>query len=175
MKQEHRVQCLFDLKSTGYQVGCGMMIGSPGQTIECLYEDLMFIRELQPHMIGIGPFIAQKDTPFAGERNGSADRTLKLLSILRLLHPKVLLPATTALATVDGDGYEKGILAGANVVMPNLTPPDVRKKYTIYDNKNAFPASDTERVESMLKKLRDMGYEVAPDRGDSLVEFGEGR
>ena len=170
MKQEHRVRCLFDLRDIGYQVGCGMMIGSPGQTVECLYEDLMFIRELQPHMIGIGPFIPQRDTPFAGEREGSADRTIKLLAILRLLHPRVLLPATTALATVDGNGYEKGIKAGANVLMPNLTPPDVRKKYMIYDGKKGIPVDDDEDFEETKQRLQDMGYEIAVERGDSLVE-----
>ena len=109
MSYEHRIRCLFDLKEIGYQVGCGMMIGTPGQTVDCLYDDLLLIQELQPHMIGIGPFIAQSDTPFAIERGGALDTTLKMLAIIRLIHPKVLLPATTALATLDEQGYEKGI------------------------------------------------------------------
>ena len=169
MKQEHRIQCLFDLKSIGYQVGCGMMIGSPGQTVDCLYDDLMLIRELNPQMIGIGPFVADRDTPFSGERSGTAEQTLKMLAIIRLIHPQVLLPATTALATIDPRGYEKGILAGANVLMPDLTPPDIRKKYSIYDRKNGFHADDENEAETILQRIRSIGYEIAVDRGDSLV------
>ena len=169
MKLEHRMQCLFDLKDIGFQVGCGMMIGSPGQTIGCLYEDLMFIRELQPHMVGIGPFIAQRDTPFSGENNGTADRTTRIMAIVRLLHPRVLMPATTALETVDPNGYEKGIRAGANVLMPDLTPPDVRKKYTIYDDKKGLTVDDEGEMERMKQRVLGLGYEIVTDRGDSLV------
>ena len=106
MSLENRKQCLRDLKDIGYQVGCGFMVGSPGQTTETLYEDLRFIKDLQPHMTGIGPFISQKDTPFANEPSGTMEMTLRLLSIIRLIHPHVLLPATTALGTIHPQGRE---------------------------------------------------------------------
>ena len=127
MSFRHRIQCLYDLKEIGYQVGCGFMVGSPGQTVGTLYEDLMFIKKLQPHMVGIGPFIPQKDTPFGQEPAGTMEQTLRLLSIIRLIHPHVLLPSTTALGTIHPLGREKGIQAGANVVMPNLSPVAVRE------------------------------------------------
>ena len=115
-----RKNCLKNLKKIGYQTGCGFMVGSPGQTADTLYRDLLFIKELKPEMIGIGPFIPHKDTPFAKELPGTLEQTLRLLSIIRLIHPHALLPATTALGTIDPKGREKGILAGANVVMPNF-------------------------------------------------------
>ena len=132
---KHRMDCLWDLKEIGYQVGCGFMVGSPEQTVDTLYEDLQFIRKLQPHMVGIGPFIPQKDTPFGEKKAGTMEDTLRLLSIIRLLQPHVLLPSTTALGTIHPLGREKGIQAGANVVMPNLSPVAVREKYKLYDNK----------------------------------------
>lgn len=135
MSLEHRKRCLYDLKEIGYQTGCGFMVGSPGQTVETLYEDLRFIKELMPHMVGIGPFIPQKDTPFGEQAPGTLEQTLRLLSIIRLIHPHVLLPSTTALGTIHPLGREKGIQAGANVVMPNLSPVNVREKYKLYDNK----------------------------------------
>lgn len=169
MIQEHRIKCLFDLLDIGYQVGCGMMIGSPGQTVECLYEDLLFISELCPHMIGIGPFIPHESTPFASEECGSAEQTLRMLAIIRIMNPKVLLPATTALATADNRGYEKGILAGANVIMPNFTPKEIKKRYTLYDNKYGIEDDGVDSMESIRKRVADIGYEVVVDRGDSLV------
>lgn len=161
-----RKQCLWDLKEIGYQVGCGFMVGSPYQTIETLYEDLQFIRELQPHMVGIGPFIPQHDTPFANEAAGTMEMTLRLLSIIRLIHPNVLLPATTALGTIHPLGREKGILAGANVVMPNLSPVSVRKKYELYDNKICTGDEAAECRFCMQKRMENIGYEVAVSRGD---------
>lgn len=169
MSLEHRISCLFDLKEIGFQVGCGMMIGTPGQDIDCLYDDLQLIKELEPHMIGIGPFIAKSDTPFAQERGGTLDTTLKMLSILRLMQPKVLLPATTALATLDIQGYEKGIMAGANVVMPNITPKEVKGRYVLYDGKHGLTAEGEEQVEELKARIEDIGYELTVDRGDSLV------
>lgn len=160
MRLETRLECLRNLKDLGYQVGAGFMVGSPYQTAETLAEDLLFLQEFQPHMIGIGPFVPQSKTPFAHFPAGSLGLTLKLLSILRLMHPRALLPATTALATLSNTGREQGILAGANVVMPNLSPPSVRGKYAIYDNK-AFETIDTVR-----KKLADIGYEIVNTRGD---------
>ena len=131
----HRKQCLRDLKAIGFQIGCGIMVGTPGQTIRHIYEDFAFMKELQPHMIGIGPFIPHKDTPFRNEPMGSVPLTIHLLALLRLVFPKALLPATTALGTADPLGREKGILAGANVMMPNLSPVNVREKYMLYDGK----------------------------------------
>ncbi len=130
-----RKQCLYDLKEIGFQVGAGFMVGSPGQTNECLAEDFLFLKELAPHMVGIGPFIPHKDTPFKDEKAGSLDKTLFLLGLTRLTLPDVLLPATTALGTIHEKGRELGILAGANVVMPNLSPVQVRSKYALYDHK----------------------------------------
>ncbi len=166
MSLTHRKNCLRILKKTGYQTGCGFMVGSPGQTVDALYEDLMFIRELEPEMVGIGPFIPHKDTPFAKEPAGTLDMTLRLLSIIRLLRPHVLLPATTALGTIDPRGREKGILAGANVVMPNLSPVNVRDKYKLYDNKICTGDEAAECKACMTARMRRIGYEVVTDRGD---------
>lgn len=163
---EHRKQCLRDLKEIGYQVGCGFMVGSPGQTPETLYADLQFIKELQPHMVGIGPFIPQQDTPFAGKTAGTLEETLKLLSIIRLIHPHVLLPSTTALGTIHPLGREKGIQAGANVVMPNLSPVAVREKYKLYDNKICTGDEAAECRYCMQKRMESIGYQVVVDRGD---------
>ncbi len=162
----HRKQCFFDLKEIGYQVGCGFMVGSPGQTVDTLYEDLRFIKELQPHMVGIGPFIPQKETPFASERAGTMEDTLRLLSIIRLIHPRVLLPATTALGTIHPRGRERGILAGANVVMPNLSPVNVREKYKLYDNKICTGDEAAECRFCMQRRMESIGYQVVTDRGD---------
>lgn len=162
----HRKQCLRDLKEIGYQVGCGFMVGSPGQAPEHLAEDLQFIHELQPHMVGIGPFVPHHDTPFAKEAQGGLELTLRLLAIIRLMEPHVLLPATTALGTIDPRGREKGILAGANVVMPNLSPQDVRKKYMLYDNKICTGDEAAECVKCLGRRIASTGYELVCDRGD---------
>lgn len=166
MSLANRKRCLWDLKEIGYQTGCGFMVGSPGQTVETLYEDLMFIKELQPEMVGIGPFIPQKDTPFGDKKAGTMEMTLRLLSIIRLLHPKVLLPSTTALGTIHPQGREKGILSGANVVMPNLSPVNVREKYKLYDNKICTGDEAAECRFCMQKRMESIGYEVVTDRGD---------
>lgn len=169
MSLENRKQCLRDLKDIGYQVGCGFMVGSPGQTTETLYEDLRFIKDLQPHMTGIGPFISQKDTPFANEPSGTMEMTLRLLSIIRLIHPHVLLPATTALGTIHPRGREMGILSGANVVMPNLSPVDVRDKYKLYDNKICTGDEAAECRHCMSNRMKSIGYEVVVSRGDFVM------
>lgn len=165
---EHRMQCLWDLKEIGYQVGCGMMIGSPNQTVKHLIKDLRFLQEFKPEMVGIGPFIPHHDTPFADRETGSVDITLKLLSIIRIMLPEVLLPATTALGTADGLGREKGILAGANVVMPNLSPTDVRGKYLLYDNKICTGDEAAECIRCMTLRVQKVGYEVVKKRGDHI-------
>ena len=166
----NRKQCLYDLKDIGYQVGCGFMVGSPYQTIETLFEDLQFIKELEPHMVGIGPFIPQKDTPFASENAGTLERTLRLLAIIRLMHPNVLLPATTALGTIHENGRELGILAGANVVMPNLSPTDVREKYKLYDNKACMGDEAVEGDANLTFRIKQIGYDLVCDRGDFVVK-----
>ena len=163
---EHRMQCLRDLKAIGYQTGCGYMVGSPYQTTECLAKDMKFIGEFKPEMVGIGPFIPQHDTPFGEKKAGSLELTVYLLGLLRLLLPKVLLPATTALGTIHPRGRELGVLAGANVVMPNLSPQDVRNKYLLYDNKIATGMEAAESLNLLKESMAAIGYRVVTDRGD---------
>ena len=143
------------------------MVGSPGQTAECLAEDLVFLKELKPHMVGIGPFIPHHDTVFAGEPAGSVEQTLFFLSVIRILLPKVLLPATTALGTLDPEGREKGILAGANVVMPNLSPLKNRKQYDLYDNKISTGEEAAECREDLARRVERIGYHLVEERGDA--------
>lgn len=167
MSFQNRMQCLYELKEIGYQVGCGFMVGSPYQTVENLAEDLVFIKKLNPHMVGIGPFIPQKDTPFGNEKQGTLEQTLFLLAIIRMLLPKVLLPATTALGTIHPKGRELGILAGANVVMPNLSPVAVRKKYALYDNKICTGEEAAECRGCLSGRMQSIGYKLVVARGDS--------
>ena len=167
MSYENRMECLKELKKIGYQVGCGFMVGAPYQTTEHIARDLKFIEEFKPDMCGIGPFIPHKDTVFKNEKSGSADLTCYLLSIIRLIHPNILLPATTALGTVESDGRERGILSGANVVMPNLSPASVRKKYDLYDNKASTGAEDALHLNELKEKMENIGYEVVVSRGDA--------
>lgn len=165
-----RMACIKQLKAIGYQVGAGFMVGSPGQTADMLIRDLRFLEELQPHMVGIGPFIPQKDTPFSKNTGGALGMVLKLLSILRLMLPKTLLPSTTALGSIHPRGRELGILAGANVVMPNLSPNEVRGKYLLYDNKLFTGEESAQSRESLEAKIQAIGYELSTERGDSLME-----
>jgi biotin synthase len=166
MSRNYRLQCLEWLKEIGYQTGTGIMVGSPGQTIDHLVEDLLFIERFQPEMIGIGPFIPHADTPFAHAPAGSIDLTRKLISIFRLMHPSALIPATTALASLSSDGREQGILAGANVVMPNLSPTSVREKYTLYNHKAAFGSEAAEGLKLLEEQLNLIGYTISKERGD---------
>ncbi len=163
---ENRMRCLYDLRDIGYQVGCGFMVGSPFQTEENLAEDMIFIQQFRPDMVGIGPFIPQKDTPFGEMESGTAGLTLFMLGLIRLALPCVLLPSTTALGTIDPRGREKGILAGANVVMPNLSPVSVRKKYLLYDNKICTGDEAAECRNCMQTRMRSIGYDVTVCRGD---------
>ncbi|MBP3925586.1 MAG: [FeFe] hydrogenase H-cluster radical SAM maturase HydE [Clostridium sp.] len=167
---QHRMGCLADLKKIGYQTGCGFMVGSPHQTGECLAEDMKFIEEFQPQMVGIGPFIPQHDTPFKDEEAGSLELTVYLLGLLRLLLPRVLLPATTALGTIHPKGREMGILAGANVIMPNLSPKEVRSKYLLYDNKISTGDEAAESLKHLKESMAAIGYQVVVDRGDYKTE-----
>ncbi len=166
MSYENRMRCLSDLRSLGYQVGCGFMVGSPHQTLENIANDLKFIEEFQPEMCGIGPFIPQSDTPFGQFPAGSVELTCRLLSIIRLIKPNILLPSTTALGSIDPFGREKGILAGANVVMPNLSPTSVRKKYALYNNKASDGAESAQSKETLRQRIESVGYHIVTDRGD---------
>ncbi len=167
MSYKNRMECLSHLKAIGYQTGCGFMVGSPFQTNEMLAEDLLFIQDFHPHMVGIGPFISHVDTPFSDRENGTLENTLLLLSILRLMQPSLLLPATTALGTIAPDGREQGILAGANVVMPNLSPVVVRKQYSLYDNKICTGDESAQCIRCMKKRMENIHYQIVTHRGDS--------
>jgi len=166
MSFDNRMRCLRDLHDLGFQVGCGFMVGSPYQTMHNLALDLKFVEEFSPEMCGIGPFIPQKDTPFGNYPAGTAELTIYLLSIIRLIKPNILLPATTALGTITKDGRERGIKAGANVVMPNLSPLSERKKYARYDNKIATGDESAQAVEHLRQSMAKIGYEVVTARGD---------
>ena len=170
MSHENRKRCLFDLKEIGFEVGCGFMVGSPYQTIDCIIEDLLFMKELNPQMVGIGPFIPHHETPFADRQAGTLELTLFLLGIIRLMLPHVLLPATTALGTIHPQGREKGLLAGANVVMPNLSPVDVRKKYLLYDNKICTGDEAAECRMCLQGRIENIGYQLVVSRGDCIAD-----
>ena len=163
---ENRMRCLKDLRDIGYQTGAGFMVGSPFQTAAHIAKDLCFIQDFKPDMCGIGPFIPHKDTPFCCYDGGSAALTCFLLSVVRIIHPAVLLPATTALGTVNEEGREKGILSGANVVMPNLSPASVRKKYELYDNKLTDGAESAQCLQKLKERVAFTGCEITVDRGD---------
>lgn len=166
---ENRMKCIKDLKEIGYQVGAGFMVGLPGQTNEDLVKDLAFLRSLQPHMVGIGPFIPHADTPLGQFQGGTAEKTITMVALTRLLLPKALLPATTALGSIDKLGREKGIKAGANVVMPNLSPNSVREKYALYNGKLSSGDEAAECRRDIEEKIKAIGFEVEVGRGDSKV------
>ncbi len=168
MSFSKRMECLDMLKKIGFQVGCGFMVGSPFQSADDIARDLKFIEEFSPDMCGIGPFIPHKDTEFANYSAGSAEITCHLLSIIRLIKPNILLPSTTALGTVNSDGRENGIKAGANVIMPNLSPKSVRKKYMLYDNKLSDGDESAQNLINLKNKMLNIGYEIVTDRGDII-------
>lgn len=168
MSCEERKKNLYNLKKIGFQTGAGFMVGSPWQTTEYIAEDLLFLKDLQPEMVGIGPFLPHHDTPFAKMEKGSLELTLFLLGMLRLLLPKVLLPATTALGSIAPDGRERGLLAGANVVMPNLSPKSVREKYLLYDDKLSTGEEAAESKDALEAKIKSIGYNIVMSRGDAL-------
>ncbi|WP_294446236.1 [FeFe] hydrogenase H-cluster radical SAM maturase HydE [uncultured Mailhella sp.] len=163
---QNRMNCLRALKACGYQTGAGFMVGSPWQTTDCLVEDLLFLRDFQPEMVGIGPFIPHAQTPFAGFPSGSVERTLVMVAMTRLMLPFAMLPATTALGTAAGDGRERGILAGANVLMPNLSPREARARYRLYNNKLSEGAECADNIRELRKRIQATGYEIVVDRGD---------
>ena len=167
MSFENRMKCLENLKKIGYQTGCGMMVGSPFQTSENLADDLLFIRSFSPEMVGMGPFIPHIDTPFKNEKAGSVDLTCFLLSLVRIMLPKVLLPSTTALGAIDETGRVKGLNCGANVIMPNLTPAFGREKYNLYNNKTTVKNDTGEELEKIKQELSLHNYEIVTDRGDA--------
>lgn len=160
------MKCLYNLKKLGYQTGCGMMIGSPYQTSLHLAKDLKFIEEFNPQMCGVGPFLPHKDTIFSNEKKGSLELTLFLLSVIRIMKPGILLPSTTALGTLTKNGRELGITAGANVLMPNLSPEKAKDKYMLYDNKLRTGLESAEQLNELKKKIASIGYEIVCDRGD---------
>ena len=164
---ENRMECLKNLKAIGFQTGCGFMVGAPYQTNHSLAMDLKFVEEFQPAMCGIGPFIPHKETPFAAFSAGTLETTLFLLSLLRLIDPTLLLPATTALGTISDDGREKGILSCANVIMPNLSPTSVREKYELYNNKLSTGAEGAENSNELKNRMNKIGYEIEISRGDA--------
>ncbi len=166
-KYSTRIECLENLKNIGYQTGCGFLVGSPYQTIDCIIEDLLFLERFRPQMVGIGPFLPAKNTPFEAEKAGSSELTLFLLSAIRLMLPEVLLPATTALGTARSDGRLQGLLHGANVVMPNLSPARVRAKYALYDNKVHSGNEAAEHLEALRVELAKENFTVAISRGDA--------
>ena len=168
MSWDNRMECLKYLKELGYQTGAGIMVGSPYQTMECIAEDMLFFESFKPEMIGIGPFLPHKDTPFRDEPKGSYELTLFLLSLCRILLPDVLLPATTALGTIRPNGREEGVKAGANVIMPNLSPTAVRKKYMLYDNKICTGDESAQCRGCLEMRMKTIGYEVAVSRGDHV-------
>lgn len=165
---ENRIQCLWNLKEIGYAVGTGFMVGAPYQTVENLVDDLLFIQKLDPQMVGIGPFVPHHDTKFKDYPSGTVELTTYLTTILRLMNPHLLLPATTALGTIDPRGREKGILAGANVVMPNLSPVAVRKDYSLYDNKICTGEEAAECAGCLGRRLASIDYELVFTRGDYI-------
>ena len=166
MSWEHRMKCLEQLKQIGYQTGCGMMVGSPFQTVGNIADDMLFLERFKPEMIGMGPFIPHKDTPFKDKPAGSYELTLFLISLCRLMLPDCLIPATTALGTIRPDGREKGVLAGANVVMPNLSPLNVRKKYLLYDGKICTGDESAQCRACLERRMESIGYKVEITRGD---------
>ncbi len=163
---ESRKECLFNLKKIGFQTGCGFMVGSPYQTVETIAEDLLFINELKPHMVGIGPFLPHEDTPFGDKPAGSFELTLLLLALVRIMLKKVLLPSTTALGTLEPNGREMGVLSGANVVMPNLSPLSVREKYMLYNGKISTGEEAAQSIELLKQSFKKIGYEISVTRGD---------
>lgn len=166
LSYSNRMRCLKTLKNLGFQTGCGFMVGSPGQTVDNIVSDLKFIKEFEPQMVGIGPFLPHRDTPFADEKGGSAELTVYLLAMIRLMLPTVLLPATTALGTASENGREKGILAGANVIMPNLSPQSAREKYTLYNNKLHTGTENAYQLEKLKEQIAKIGYRIVSERGD---------
>ena len=167
MSYSNRMECLKNLKEIGYQVGCGFMVGAPYQTTEHMAKDLKFIEEFGPQMCGIGPFVPHKDTIFKDQKSGSADLTCFLLSLIRIIKPNLLLPATTALGTVEDDGRERGILSGANVIMPNLSPEGVRAKYDLYDNKLSTGAESAQKITELSRRMEKIGFKIEITRGDA--------
>lgn len=169
MTFEERKKCLVDLKKIGYQVGAGFMVGSPGQTNEDLVEDIMFLKKLRPHMVGIGPYLTHEQTPLKGASNGSLEKTLTMLSLVRLILPEVLLPATTAMGTIDGYGREQAILAGCNVVMPNVSPMEVRAKYELYENKICVDDQPEHCRYCIEGRVNKTGHTLNMSRGDNII------
>jgi len=170
---ENRMRCLRDLKELGYQTGAGIMVGTPGQTPDTIATDMLYMRELEPEMIGLGPFIPHRETPFAGKPAGSVEDTLMVIALCRIMLPDALIPSTTALGTAEADGRQRGVLAGCNVVMPNLSPLSVRKKYMLYDGKVGTDMSAEAGITNLRNQMKEISYEVVVGRGDFRPGAGE--
>ena len=168
MSQENRIECLHNLKKLGYQTGAGMMVGSPGSSIRTLAEDMVFMKDLNPEMVGIGPFIPHSSTPFKDEKRGSVELTLRMVALVRLMLPHAMIPATTALATASDEGQLQGILHGANVIMPDITPAEERAKYMIYDGKKITGDEAGENLEKIARRIETIGYTLSMERGDYI-------
>lgn len=166
---ENRIKCLKDLKEIGYQVGAGFLVGLPDSNVYDMVENLLFIKELEPAMCGIGPFIPQKDTSLSKEKQGTVEETIIYLALIRLLVPDILLPSTTALGTIDPLGREKGLKAGANVVMPNLSPVSVREKYALYDGKICTGDEAAECRNCIERKIVNAGFRVEITAGHNVT------
>ena len=167
---KNRMECLWNLKEIGYQVGTGFIVGAPYQVPEYLVDDLLFTKELDPAMVGIGPFIPHKDTPFRHQESGAIEDTLRLIAILRLMLPRANIPSTTSLATLHPNGRQHGILAGANVVMLNLSPEEYRNRYTLYNKIEQTDSDPTNDLRFLNAQMRGLGYQIAVDRGDYIPE-----
>lgn len=171
---ESRMRCLKDLKEIGFQTGCGIMVGSPHQTSLHIAKDMMFMADFEPEMVGLGPFIPHRDTPFRDEPAGSVELTLLVIALTRIMLPDALIPSTTALGTAEADGRQKGVLAGCNVVMPNLSPLEVRKKYMLYDGKVGTDMSAETGIRTLRAQMEEIGYEVVVTRGDFRAHEDKG-
>ncbi len=168
-KLQNRMECLKDLKDLGFQTGAGFMVGLPGYETKDYVKDLRFLKNLQPEMVGIGPFIPHADTEMKHCKSGDLKTVILILAMVRLLLPKVLLPATTALSTIDSEGRKKGLNAGANVIMPNLTPGIYREDYSLYNEKMITGSESVEELELIKKQLEDYGYICDMSKGDSKM------
>lgn len=170
---KNRLRCLYDLKEIGFQTGCGFMVGSPYQSIDDLIEELVFLDEFKPEMVGIGPFMPHEESRFKDFQKGSVNMTLKLISLIRIILPSVLLPATTALGSAEKGGRERGILAGANVIMPNITPAKYRKDYNLYNNKDSLYVETIENLQTVKNNINEIGYKIVVDRGDAYNIYSD--
>lgn len=161
MSWEARRQCLTDLRRAGLEVGSGCLVGLPGQTVASLADDILFFKEIEADMIGIGPFIPHPDTPLGDASGGRLETALKVMALTRLLLPDINIPATTAMETLAQDGQIRALKAGANVIMPNITLTDYRRYYELYPGKSATGYTPDESLKKVVAKIESIGRKVA--------------